>query len=116
VKCTDFGAWEGTPIPDEVTCPTTIAPVALCGGACGACSTDEECTGRSPLHPFGWCTLRPLSVCTPGAACPEAGYACFTYAVQSDAEPFAYQNGYCLPSALCDGLATQLPGGGTCTH
>jgi hypothetical protein len=41
---------------------------------------------------------------------------CFSYDVQPDAQTFADANAYCLSDALCQALASELPGGGTCTH
>jgi len=116
VHYSDFASWTGADVP-RLPCPATTGGAVLCGGSCGECPSSETCTGRSPLHPFGWCTTRPLSQCSPGKLkCSYSNYACFTYAVQSGAQAYADSNGYCLPPALCDALAAQLPGGATCTH
>jgi hypothetical protein len=116
VRYSDFGSWQGSSVPDQLSCPTVTDPVALCGGACGNCAGGRVCTGRSPLHPFGWCTTRPFQTCAPGSiSCPPSN-ACFTYKVDADAQAFANANGYCLATALCDSLAAQLPGGAVCTH
>lgn len=114
VLYSDFSSWQGPNIPDETSCPSLSGSVVLCGGVCGECTGGGEiCTGRSPLHPFGWCTLHPLVGCDPSSC--DSGNACFTYNVDADAKAFASVNGYCLATELCEALAAQLPGGGTCT-
>jgi hypothetical protein len=42
-------------------------------------------------------------------------FGCFIFAVEPEAQPIANQYGICLPVSKCQALATQLPGGGTCT-
>jgi hypothetical protein len=118
VRYSDFASWQGPNIQAPPSCAAVAEPVVLCGGACGDCEAGAlVCTGRSPLHPFGWCAISPLAQqCAFGSNTCSSGNACFTYKVDGDAQAFADANGYCLATDMCDGLAAQLPGGGTCTH
>jgi hypothetical protein len=117
LRYADFGLFTGEPLPEPSTCPS-LAALRLCGPACGACADGERCTGRSPLHPHGfcyrnssWCSLSPSD----RAVCRE-GQGCFTFIVESSGQAVADRNGMCLPRALCEALAAELPGGGACTE
>jgi hypothetical protein len=117
IRYADFGLFTGEPLPEPSSCPS-VAALRLCGPGCGACADGERCTGRSPLHPHGfcyrdstWCSLSPSD----RAVCRE-GRACFTYSVEPAAQAVADRRGRCLPRALCEALAAELPGGGACTE
>jgi hypothetical protein len=126
VRYADMGLWDGGALPSPpATCPT-VPGLEMCGGACGDCPDGggEFCTGRSPLHPYGFCVPKDPGVgCTAskdecgigGVVGPEAGVGCFSYTVQPDAQAVANQMGICLPTALCQAAAAGLPGGGTCS-
>lgn len=117
VRYSDGSLWQGANLPDGGACPATSGAFTLCGGACGPCGAGETCTGQSPLHPFGWCLIAPHEGCALGVrGCMTPGDGCFTYAVQPEAQALANADGLCVPSAECDALAAELPGGGTCTH
>ena len=115
----DFSSWSEDAIAPASVCPT-IPGVSLCGDPCGQCPQGEMCTGRSPVHPFGWCAPAKrfplLPRCTAGTNSCGSGAACFTYAVQAAAQRVADANGFCMEITLCDALASQLPGGARCTH
>ncbi len=116
VRYADLGAWTGEPLPAAATCPA-VAGLEICGGNCGPCSaTADVCTGRSPLHPYGFCVPPGLGgPCDAGAGCATAGVGCFVYTVQAAAQVLADQYGMCLPNALCKAAAAGLPGGGSCS-
>ena len=121
VRYADLSLWTGELLPSATTCPD-LGNVRSCGGSCGACPNGEPCVGRSPLHPVGicnpdkhGCSIAPIV--DGGAPIPCADYAtqsCFTYVVQSEAQPVADTAGICLPKADCNALAQALPGGGKC--
>ena len=115
VSYADAGSFTGEPLPEPTTCPV-IDGVTICGGHCGGCVPGSVCTGRSPLHPYGMCLPKPGTLsCELGTlGCTEPGEACFVYTVDPEAQPWADQNGYCLPLAACQAAASNLPGGGTC--
>lgn len=111
---TDFATWGDTPIPSQDGCPSTPG-VKLCGGGCGSCSgPDGTCTGRSPLHPYGFCAAHAAGSC--GGNYPQCreDQGCFTFKVDPGSQKAADEHGYCLPLAECVALASGLPGGGTC--
>lgn len=116
IRYADLGKWTGDPLPRPATCPSD-ADFRVCGGNCGGCLAGEICTGRSPLHPYGFC-LNAASVqsCAVGNAkwCQAGTEGCFVFKVQPEAQPLADTYGICLALAECNALATRLPGGGTC--
>jgi len=121
VRYADMGIWTGAELPAPNVCQS-ISNVELCGGNCGGCSqVDDTCTGRSPLHPFGFCVpssatnhcARTVAHCGWGDA--GIGSSCLTFTVEASAQVAADKNGLCLPSQLCQDLATGLPGGAECT-
>jgi hypothetical protein len=116
VRYADMGTWTGEPLPEPSTCPA-VDGIRICGGNCGGCPPGNECTGRSPLHPYGFCAPRaPTPGCVPAkSACNDTGHSCFAFKVQPEAQARANLYGICLPDALCQALAQRLPGGGTCT-
>jgi hypothetical protein len=114
LRYADLGLWTGDQLPQPETCPS-FTGFQICGGHCGGCPGQEVCTGRSPLHPYGVC-VGPSVLDTPATgpcACPT-GERCFSFTVQPDAQSVATQNAFCLPQDMCQQLAAQLPGGGTC--
>lgn len=115
VRYADLGLWTGTPLPEPGSCPT-FAELRICGANCGGCQTGEVCTGRSPLHPYGYCLKKLTNVCRLDGTikCKDPGTACFVFKVEPTAQPVADSYGHCLPKAMCDALATALPGGGKC--
>lgn len=113
VRYADYGLWTGEPLPLPASCPN-MDGFTLCGGSCDPCPADMHCTGRSPLHPYSLCIPESAKGCgTDGPAC-DAGYGCFVYLVEPQAQPVADDNGYCLPAAQCQAIAQNLPGGGKC--
>jgi hypothetical protein len=118
VRYADMGSWTGEALPLPATCPT-VEGVEICGGNCGGCSSaGDVCTGRSPLHPFGFCTAREPSYCDAGVPhCdPDDGTnGCMTFTVDPAAQPEANRYGLCVSLALCQSLAAGLPGGASCT-
>lgn len=120
VRYADFSDWTGDPLPEPDNCPT-LNGVNVCGGHCGACGSGEVCTGRSPLHPFGICVAAESGGCRidqvgSNGYCGDSTKSCFTFKVQPAAQAVANINGLCLSLAQCEAFASQLPGGGTCTH
>lgn len=120
VTYADRGKWTGAPLPEAKECPE-VAGLDLCGGNCGGCPAGELCTGRSPLHPWGFCVPESVNekdgnctAATSGNLYCSAGYRCFLYDVEEEQQPVADANGFCLPTALCDAAAAGLPGGGRC--
>lgn len=117
VHYADLGDWTGDPLPKPATCPG-VSGFTLCGGNCGGCSAGEVCTGRSPLHPYGFCFDALGERCTADKSVPcdaDAGpQSCFVFNVQPDAQPIANDYGKCMSPAMCQAIATGLPGGGTC--
>lgn len=110
----DYSLWTGDPLPTPTTCPT-FGTFRICGGNCGGCNNGEVCTGRSPLHPYGTCIATSAPPCSNQGTTPcEVGSSCFRYTVQPSAQAGADANGVCLPTAECQDLAANLPGGGTC--
>lgn len=110
-----------TPLP--TSCPTWQTAQA-CGGPCGACPQGFECAGRGPLHPVGWCRALDVTGCkSVGGAdgglkrtCGDSGKSCFTFTVvgvvaQGDADYW----GACIPTAMCEEMATTIPGGAKCS-
>jgi hypothetical protein len=113
VRYADWSEWTDTPLPEPSNCPV-LALTQLCGPSCSGCPTGTFCHGRSPLHPFGICLPVDVGQCGPDQACPTPG-ACFTYKVQDDVQGLANVSGMCFSaSAICDDLAQNLPGGGSC--
>lgn len=115
VRYADLGKWTGDPLPEPATCPT-FTDFRVCGANCGGCQTDEVCTGRSALHPYGYCLKKLTETCKLDGSrkCKDLTTACFVYKVEPEAQQVADANGHCLPMAMCNALATQLPGGGKC--
>lgn len=128
----DKHAYDGRDLPPEpTTCPGGLSGQGiLCGGACGACRSDEaqRCVGRSPDHPVGVCAWLPptaspqdpatIPICslagtTYRVPCPgaPAGLACGVF---SPSTPMSEQYGLCMPPDMCKTLASDLPGGFDC--
>lgn len=114
VRYADFGLFDETPLPAPATCPS-LGVARICGGNCGICAVDEVCHGRAPLHPYGFCMPRYPQGCSLGKPCPNMSDRCFTFRVQPQAQPLADMYGVCLPRAVCEDLAMNYPGGGTCS-
>src|ERR1019366_5042154 len=112
VRYADYGDWTGDELPVPAGCPTP-AGIELCGPSCPLCPSDQVCSGRSPLHPYGMCF--PMAPVGCGAGCP-AGTACFAFTVQADAQAEATGQAVCIPSGQCGAAVTQLPGGATCAQ
>jgi hypothetical protein len=131
----DKHAYDGRPLPPEPTsCPIPAGEGYLCGGACGACRSDEaqRCVGRSPDHPIGACAWLPaaadphdpstIPTCAfsaPGysVACPPspAGLVCGVFAATASADTArSKQYGLCMPPDMCQTIANALPGGFGC--
>jgi hypothetical protein len=122
VRYLDMGLWTGDPLPEPRTCPT-VPGVSICGGNCGLCPQGETCTGRSPLHPYGFCAVGGGGAC-PAAGAPTnvvpyggcgSGQGCLNFTVEPTAQALANEWGICLPSDLCNAVAAGLPGGATCS-
>jgi hypothetical protein len=119
LRYADLGRWDARALPSQATCPVP-AGFQVCGGACGTCSPGQRCVGRSPRHPYGfcvddltdWCHSDGSHKCTAPGTGP---FGCFIFTVEPEAQPIANQYGICLPVSKCQAVATQLPGGGTCT-
>jgi hypothetical protein len=117
VRYADFGLFTGAPLPGPESCPDASG-FTICGGNCGPCpETSEVCTGRSPLHPNGFCVPQDSEyLCEADAGCdPSQGMACLSFTVQPDAQAVADKNGLCLPASLCQAVAAGLPGGASCS-
>jgi hypothetical protein len=114
VRYADMATWTGAPLPIPSTCPP-LSGIQICGADCGTCPQDEACTGRSPLHPYGFCGPPNSGPCDPTVtgSCPT-GLSCFVFQVDAPAQAEANKYGLCVSSALCQSLATELPGGGKC--
>jgi len=115
VRYADMGAWTGEALPLPATCPT-VQGVEVCGGNCPPCSNSGDvCTGRSPLHPYGFCAQpNTQGPCSAGTPC-SAGIGCLTFKVEGSVQTLADKYGMCLPSSLCTAVANGLPGGATCS-
>lgn len=117
----DYGAFDGTPLPVPSTCPTELNALPVCGGKCGTdCNDvggpDYVCSGRSKLHPYGVC-VRINSYyhqCSPVEPCQDPERSCFSFTVDADNQSLADDHGFCMLHDDCVGLASLLPGGGTC--
>ncbi len=110
----DRDLFTGDTPPNPSMCPS-IPGVQVCGGNCGGCDTGQHCIGRAPLHPVGFCAATTVnSICGAGQPPCSGGDACFTFKVTPQSQSIADANGVCLPSATCQALAAQLPGGGAC--
>lgn len=114
VRYADYGLFDGTPLPEPVTCPV-LNSARICGGNCGGCAPGEVCHGRSPLHPYGFCVSRTALICDAAKPTCSTGTGCFVFKVQPAAQPLADTDGLCLPAAVCLDLAANLPGGGACS-
>ena len=113
LRYADYGLWTGEPLPTSTSCPSFTGFTA-CGPGCGACPGDRICTGRSPLHPQGFCIPKDTGICDGSGDVNYYGF-CFTFTVQAEAQTIADKNGYFLSSSdECAALAAQLPGGGKC--
>jgi hypothetical protein len=79
VRYSDFAFWDGSDIPPLASCPVTGGRLAFCDGVCGGCDAGQVCTGRSPIHPVGWCASPPYEGCsTANNRCSSAGTSCLT--------------------------------------
>lgn len=101
-------------LPHPSDCPAVDAPLTLCGDSCGPCGPKERCAGRTQLHPYGFCAPDPSNVCLKGQATCEPDEACMIYTVDNAHQSSADKLGLCLPLALCDAVASSLPGGASC--
>lgn len=115
IRYADGSLFTSEPLPLPLVCPKL--PVArLCGGNCGPCADGEICHGRSPKHPYSYCIPIPPLPSSHGCSktypkC-DAGFGCF---ILEDGAPPPPENwGYCLELSICQDLAKNLPGGGTC--
>jgi hypothetical protein len=108
----DFSDWTGDPLPQVDSCPV-LASAQLCGPSCSPCPSNAYCHGRSPIHPFGVCLPSVFISCI-GNSCADPAKRCFTYTVQPETQMLANGVGMCLPSAVCNDLAENLPGGASC--
>lgn len=117
----DRSTYTGELLPAPTTsCPTMPPGLNLCGGACGTCSGNDVCTGRSPLHPISlcidgppsgfWCVRSDQTTCT--GLYPDMG--CLTYKVDDAAQSIADGNGMCVSMTLCQAAAQSYPGGAFC--
>jgi hypothetical protein len=115
VRYSDMGMWTGSLLPLPQKCMDDPG-FRVCGGNCGGCSASEICTGRSPLHPFGFCIPDGLETCSKDSQqwCKAGTDGCFLFSVEMAAQTLADNYGMCLPIAECTALAARLPGGGTC--
>lgn len=111
----DKTPYTGGEIPNPATCPPASGGLALCGGACGACTTGFTCTGRSPTHPVGLCIPvkdglpGPFAKdCGTGQSCLNPGQSCFLHG-SSDLQK---EYGFCLSNEACGAAAAIL--GGLC--
>jgi hypothetical protein len=113
IRYVDNGAFDCEPLPNASECPMTTG-IQLCGDACGPCAADELCTGRSKLHPFSMCI--PASNDSCGVQYPDCGPGnlCMLYLVDESDQPDADRLGHCVPEALCNAAALELPGGAKC--
>jgi len=112
VRYLDWSPWSGQALPTPQDCGDGGLP--LCGGVCGPCSPGATCTGRSPIHPYGFCVPSSWSGCTrskPGCA---TGNKCIIFTDPGDAQAVADDNGLCIPAAECDALGAGYPGGAAC--
>jgi hypothetical protein len=112
VRYTDWSAWTGQALPRPADCGDGGLP--LCGGLCSPCPKGSTCTGRSPLHPYGFCVPSSWNDCTRSAPNCDSGNRCFIFTDAPDAQAVADQYGLCLPTAECQALAAGYPGGGAC--
>lgn len=121
LRYADHSLWTGQVLPAPATCPI-LADVPTCGGLCGDCAEGEVCTGRSPLHPYGLCvptdadadaSTNLLGYCNEMYPC-KAGFGCFHWTVQPEAQQQADDFGFCLPLKTCKAAAANIPGGGYC--
>jgi hypothetical protein len=116
VRYADWYAWTGDPLPEPTTCPT-FTEFSICGGNCSPCSTGEICTGRSPHHPYGLCmpdpSLNTTTGCDATHSCPS-GSGCVVIQSSADGQPFANAAGLCMPTASCQAIAANYPGGAIC--
>lgn len=114
VRYLDLAVFDCEPLPEPDECPPT-SELRLCGDACGSCQENEFCRGRSRLHPYGMCLPAGRDRCdTPDSKCSSEGESCFVYTVDESSQEIANSNGICIPDALCQAAAAELPGGGTC--
>lgn len=113
VRYADYATWTGASLPPIASCDA--GAIETCGGSCAPCPGNEQCTGRSPLHPLGLCVPQDLALAchAPKFTCPS-GDGCFVFTVDADAQADADQWGACLPLDRCRASAAILPGGGTC--
>lgn len=112
VRYADWASFTAEPLPEPDTCPQ-LDGLTLCGGHCGGCVSGETCTGRSPLHPYGFCNDGSNTCGSGGESC-LASEGCFRFTVDTDAQALANQHGVCLPTSECQAMAARYPGGGTC--
>lgn len=115
VRYADWSAWTGDPLPLPATCPS-FQGFSICGGDCDPCPPGQQCTGRSPQHPYGLCaTLNPPSWWCDGTSgsCGN-GEGCVIFTVSTADQPIANKGGICFPGAQCQAIASQYPGGASC--
>lgn len=113
---TDLQTYDCTPLPEPTVCPETEV-LELCGDACGTCADPEaNCSGRSPRHPYSFCSVGSLGRCGTDAPCDKAGQGCLIYVHEDDpeAQALADSRGRCIDIATCLAAAAELPGGAEC--
>ncbi len=116
VRYADFYPWTGDALPTPTTCPT-FTGFSICGGDCGPCASDELCTGRSPMHPYGLCMPTPTTTNGCGSAqnwACASGTECVVFQSSGDGQQIADAYGLCMATAACEAIASSYPGGAIC--
>jgi hypothetical protein len=111
----DLGLWTGDLLPMPASCPS-FPEFQVCGPTCGGCPAGQQCVGRAPLHPYGFCVVKFADYCSRDGTrkCKNAGEGCFVYKVEAEAQMLADLHGLCIPLTRCNALASKLQGGGFC--
>jgi len=123
----DFSAYDGAPLPNPSSCPTSgSASLVFCGGSCGdTCPHDgplppyHACFGRSPNHPYSICAVIGPS-CTPSDQSGCVSWAdqtatpqgCMIFVDDAASQPNADAHGLCVPQDTCQAAASFYPPGG----
>jgi hypothetical protein len=111
----DVTRWSPSDTLATGPCPAGGAGMGLCGGACGACGSEQVCVGRSATKSFGVCADRKVNIpgvglrtnsCGLGASCRTPGYRCLTHRTTvGRLQEIADLYGFCVPTERCDALA-----------
>lgn len=115
VRYADWTPWNDAPLPLSNVCPT-FSDFRICGGNCAICLTLEDCTGRSPNHPYGLCVGAGCRISTVDGGwygC-GAGESCLVFQSSTDGQPLANLAGFCFDNSTCQHAELQYPGGATC--